>query len=660
MIGGLEDWKIRSKDVWMYGNDEIIEKWNNRRLEEIMNTIAKYFNTLKYLKFIQFYNRFIFKICKPNLRGMDVWKYGGMETTEKFKNKVSFPKVKDVLFEENRFCFLNEERIMAEEWKIRRLEDLQRQTTMTNNKTTEDWKNRRFEDWQRQTTTITDSSDDKIINGWNDEQVNKLWLYNLHYFDYLRQENITSEQRLFWIEKWIDENKTGYGNGWEPYTLSLRIVNWIKFYLAGNKLSEKIIKSLAIQTEYLSKKIEYHLLANHLLANAKALVFAGLFFTTESCKKQKIGRIEDLKIGRKEVFDEHRLRIKSAMINRAKGWLEKGLEIYKKQLSEQILNDGGHFERSAMYHSIILEDLLDLKNISAPLELDNYIQKMLDWLSVMIGPDEKISLFNDAAFGIALEPNKLFAYAKQLGYGRMEDWKNGRLEDTGYARLQNNNWTLICDGAPLGPDYQLGHSHADTLTFELWYKNEIIICDTGTKQYFNSDIRKYQRGTAAHNTIVIDGKNSSQVWSAHRTAKRAKIIERNFDNNSFSATHNGYKPILHKRKWYFENDEVYIADSITAEDWKIRKLEDWKRQKQYLIEVFFHIHPNYNVDIKDGVVKIFNDKNIFGITIDKDMEIFVIDGTVSFEFGKEEKNKIICFKKKVNLPFNLKTKIFTL
>ncbi len=520
-----------------------------------MNVISKYFNTLKYLKFSQFYNRFIFKFTNPkvNLESIPL-------INENFVNKVEFPKFKNVLFGKSNFKFLNEEH------------------------------------------TITDN--------WNDNNINKLWLYNLHYFDYLRQENITNEQGLFWIEKWIDENEIGYGNGWEPYTLSLRIVNWIKFYLAGNKLSEKIIKSLAIQTEYLSKKIEYHLLANHLLANAKALVFAGLFFKGE----------------------------------KAKQWLNKGIEIYKKQLPEQILNDGGHFERSAMYHSIILEDLLDLKNTSAQLELDSYIQKMLDWFSVMIGTDEKISLFNDAAFGIELEPKEIFKYAEQLGFKLNKHEKSYDLVDTGYARLQNKDWTLICDGAALGPDYQLGHSHADSLTFELWYKNERIICDTGTKQYFYSDIRKYQRGTSAHNTIVVDGKNSSEIWSSHRVARRAKVVERKFDNNSFSATHNGYKPILHKRKWYFENNEVCIEDVVIG-------------QRIHTIESFFHIHPNYNVDIKDGVVKIFNDKNIFGITTDKDMEVFVVDGTASFEFGKEEKNKIICLKKKVTLPFNIKTTI---
>ena len=543
-----------------------------------MNVISKYFNTLKYLKFSQFYNRFIFKFTNPKV-SLEDWKIRELEDWKNkgFVNKVSFPKVKDVLFENNIFCFLNENKMIH---------------VLRHKKDKPNIKN------------------EKIIKDWNDKNINKLWLYNLHYFDFLRQENITYEQSLFWIEKWIDENKIGFGNGWEPYTLSLRIVNWIKFYLAGNKLNDKIIKYLALQTEFLSKKLEYHLLANHLLANAKALVFAGMFFKGEMSKK----------------------------------WLEKGIEIYNKQLPEQILNDGGHFERSAMYHSIILEDLLDLKNISAPLELDSYIKKMINWLSVMTGPDEKISLFNDAAFGIALEPKELLNYAEQLGFKVRRQENSCDLFDVGYARLQKDNWTIFCDGAPLGPDYQLGHSHADSLTFELWFKNERLICDSGTKQYFNADIRKYQRGTSAHNTIVIDGKNSSEVWSAHRVAKRAKIVERNFDDNTFSATHNGYKPILHKRKWSFENNEVCIDDFIIGKG-------------THIIESFFHIHPSYDVDIKDCIVKIFNDANTFNIKVDKDMKVFVSDGTVSFEFGKEEKNKIVCFMKTVALPFNIKTTI---
>ena len=45
-----------------------------------------------------------------------------------------------------------------------------------------------------------------------------------------------------------------------------------------------------------------------------------------------------------------------------KKWLKKGLKIYQQQVNEQILDDGAHFELSPMYHSIILEDMLDIIN----------------------------------------------------------------------------------------------------------------------------------------------------------------------------------------------------------------------------------------------------------------------------------------------------------
>ena len=111
--------------------------------------------------------------------------------------------------------------------------------------------------------------------------------------------------------------------------LSLRIVNWIKWALAGNLLAANTIHSLALQARYLARRSEYHLLGNHLLANAKALVFAGLFFAGEE----------------------------------ADAWLAQGLQILAAELPEQILADGGHFERSPMYHCLVLEDLLDLCNL---------------------------------------------------------------------------------------------------------------------------------------------------------------------------------------------------------------------------------------------------------------------------------------------------------
>ena len=149
---------------------------------------------------------------------------------------------------------------------------------------------------------------------WNDSDRTKLWLYNLHYFDDLNAQG--TGQRSEWhralINRWIAENPPRQGNGWEPYPTSLRIVNWVKWALVGNVLEVQWKHSLAVQARWLQKRLEWHLLGNHLFANAKALIFAGAFFDGQE----------------------------------AEAWLAKGLEILVREIPEQVLDDGGHFERS--------------------------------------------------------------------------------------------------------------------------------------------------------------------------------------------------------------------------------------------------------------------------------------------------------------------------
>ena len=70
----------------------------------------------------------------------------------------------------------------------------------------------------------------------------------------------------------------GRGPGWDPYPVSRRIVNWVKWALLGQELPPECRTSLAVQARWLGGRLEYHLLGNHLLANAAALVHAGLYF----------------------------------------------------------------------------------------------------------------------------------------------------------------------------------------------------------------------------------------------------------------------------------------------------------------------------------------------------------------------------------------------
>jgi len=110
--------------------------------------------------------------------------------------------------------------------------------------------------------------------------LSKLWVYNLHYFEDLLSNN-AEEKRNFHLElliSWVDQNPVGYGNGWEPYPTSLRIVNILKAWLGGLELDKKLFSSVFAQASFLSNDLEKHLLGNHYFVNLKALLFAGVIF----------------------------------------------------------------------------------------------------------------------------------------------------------------------------------------------------------------------------------------------------------------------------------------------------------------------------------------------------------------------------------------------
>lgn len=391
---------------------------------------------------------------------------------------------------------------------------------------------------------------------WNASGVPKLWLYNLHYFEDLCATS--AADRREWhqatIARWIAENAPGVGNGWEAYPTSLRIVNWVKWDLGHGELSKDAIHSLAIQARYLRDSLEHHLLGNHLFANAKALVFAGCFFDGSE----------------------------------AESWLEKGLALVRRELAEQVLHDGGHFERSAMYHSLFLEDLLDLINLAEAMpramqahwsdcvaEWKNTARRMRRWLMIMTHPDGELALFNDCAAGIAPEPDQLNGYARRLGLGPAPLPSPGvqLLPYSGFVRIENDDALAILDVGEIGPSYLPGHAHADSLSFEFSLFGERVVVDSGTSLYETNAERLRQRSTLAHNTVVVDEQDSSEVWSSFRVARRAYPhdlhVEESRDAIRVRCGHDGYMRlpgrVFHQREWTLERQSLEIHDTLVGE-----------------------------------------------------------------------------------------------
>jgi uncharacterized heparinase superfamily protein len=402
-------------------------------------------------------------------------------------------------------------------------------------------------------------------HGWDDPALTKLWRYNQHYFDDLNAMGASA--RADWhrtmLTDWIVANPPGKGTGWEPYPTSLRIVNWIKWAMKGNALGPEARASLAVQVRWLSRRLEYHLLGNHLFANAKALIFAGLYFDGDE----------------------------------AQDWLECGLTILEREIPEQILRDGGQFELSPMYHALALEDMLDLVNIAHAYWRDGIVAdwrarvpSMLRWLQAMSHPDDGIAFFNDSAIGIAADNAELLRYAGRLDFPAVESLAPlTHLESSGYVRMEAGPFTMFADLALIGPDYLPGHAHADTLSFELSYAGHRVFVNSGTSEYGTGPERLRQRGTAAHNTVIVDGRNSSEVWSGFRVGRRAmpQAISVGTDTARglyAQATHDGYRHLpgrpLVSRRFELDESRLSIADTVNT---SIRA------------EARFHLHPMVNV-----------------------------------------------------------------
>jgi uncharacterized heparinase superfamily protein len=387
---------------------------------------------------------------------------------------------------------------------------------------------------------------------WNSAKHSKLWLYNVHYFDDLNAPR--SPDRDIWhktlLRRWIAENLPGHGNGWESYPLSLRIVNWIKWHLAGNELDEIAQRSLAQQVRFLYRHVEWHLMGNHLFANAKALIFAGLFF----CDKE------------------------------AQNWLKHGLSILQSEIIEQILPDGGHFELSPMYHAIILEDVLDLVNIAKCYEakwitargpnLTKTAQVMVRFLRALTHRDGEISFFNDSSFGIAKPTGELCRYASTLGLVVDKSVGGTVLFDaSGYVLLEAKNSSVLADVGRVGPDYIPGHAHADTLSMEFSLGPERVIVNCGTSTYERNAQRHEERSTRSHSTVEIDHQNSSDVWAAFRVGRRAYVrnvkLEKIGDGSILVAEHDGYRHLkgrnTHRRRWALDAHRLDIEDNIIGQ-----------------------------------------------------------------------------------------------
>lgn len=445
---------------------------------------------------------------------------------------------------------------------------------------------------------------------WSDPILPQLWRYHLHYFDYVdelmawaltgKREDAFDVFKQYALS-WIDNNRIVAGDAWHPYPLSLRIVNWANavgfFHEELRKdvaFSQRLNRSLYGQTEILWKTLEFDVRGNHLLKNLKALIWAGLRFDG----------------------------------NRPEEWHRRGMEVLERELAEQVKADGGHFERCAGYHAIVLRDCLETAiwlerfGRSVPDWLTSAVSRMANYLRLIRRTDGQIPLFKDTAWDQSLISidELLFACAYYLEISALSPVKPGQhagyamlllgadvikviskyqggedlpssvwMPDSGYGVVRDTDLGdyLIMDVGKPCPDYLPAHAHADLLSYELCVNHAPVIVDSGVYRYAAGPYRDFFRSTRAHNTVVVDGANQSEVWGSFRVGRRARPVDLAYAETANAVNleggHDGYKrlasQVVHHRRISVLSDRSWVV------------LDHFIGRGVFSVSSFLHFHP---------------------------------------------------------------------
>jgi uncharacterized heparinase superfamily protein len=360
---------------------------------------------------------------------------------------------------------------------------------------------------------------------WIKGYCNPLWTYNLHYFDYAIDLALayrsTGDERYVarfaaLVTGWLESATPGRGVGWQPYPTALRVVNWVHALLLLRDrldplMAARMERSLVSQAKWLRRRLEYDIDANHLQKNYKALAVAGLYFDGPQARQ----------------------------------WRSIGLDGSWRVALCHVLADGVHYERSPMYHAIALQDFLetmawaDAGGQGIPNLVSDRVARMVAALGVLSRPDGQLHLFHDTANGVGPSRAELSDLAARILGTRIPTASGHvRLPHAGYFGViaPEQGVRLLIDAGDPGPRHQPGHAHCGILSLELDIRGAPFLVDSGVSGYAGDPLRAYFRSTRAHNTVMIDGREQSEIWGTFRMARRARVITASdrYENDKYS------------------------------------------------------------------------------------------------------------------------------
>ena len=393
---------------------------------------------------------------------------------------------------------------------------------------------------------------------WRAPRQSRLWRYHLHQFDYLIPISLVDDDEgaavRSLVDEWIAANPIGGAtsrDAWHPFVVSVRLVNWmIALAAVDHSLTDTIAHSLSRHALFVRRNLEHDVGGNHLLKNLKAVVFAAVL------------------AGERQAMDD-------------------AARAFADELARQLLSDGCHFERTPMYHALVLTDALEVRailgcvGVTAPEVLSDAIARMRAFLHTITHPDGQLALFKDTALEGACAPADIHGFAEALegSTGNVVSNRHQLLlpavtkrtasrpdstvskshgEPSGYFKFESTSpalW-LLCDAGAVCPDQLPAHAHADMFSYECDLRGTRLIVDSGVGEYQQGAWRQYYRSTRAHNTVVVDGVDQSECWESFRVARRANPTNVRYHSSvgveGLDLTHDGYgrltDPVRHRRR----------------------------------------------------------------------------------------------------------------
>jgi len=400
---------------------------------------------------------------------------------------------------------------------------------------------------------------------WTMKGPSPLWRYHLLYHDHLADlawlaHTEADGPALRALVDALDGFARAWGRGgtpaWDAYPVSVRLVNWMRILAwCGTRLPAEtrwaLEHGVGVHALHLARNLEWHLDANHLLRDAWAIALARLVVEP--------GGLPD--------------------------------RLFERILAEQVLADGWHEERSPMYHARAVRDAIELADASAaaglPLDAATRarIASMTDALPWMLRADGSLWALNDTAqdLGVALGP--LVARATSAADG-------GRHFDDALATVLVDGATgdrLRIDRGGPAPAHQPAHAHAGALAVEWDVGGVPCLVDRGVSGYDGDPWRAWLRSTAAHNTVVVGGRDQSEMWATFRVGGRA-VVRTDAREDSAGA----FSIRMRCAGWASRNAEH--AREVRREGRRLTIEDRVAGAGGMSLEGFLHLHPAWEVE----------------------------------------------------------------